>query len=181
MRLFVAIFPPADLAEALAQSAREVLAGERLRFTRSENIHLTLKFLGEVPEDMLDYLVAALTPLGERHSPFEIEARGPGAFPNPRRAKVLWAGVGAGADELKALASDVEGALGPLGFERERRPFTPHFTLGRARRALSLGLDGVAIPRTGFVAERFDLVESGAGGTGMVYRPVSSFALVRPG
>ena len=177
MRLFVAIFPPAHLAEALVGSAKETLDNERLRFTPPENVHLTLKFIGDVPEVKLDGITEALVVAAEGHPPFEIEIAGLGAFPNPRRTKVLWAGVGSGSERLKALASDVERCLASLGFERESRPFIPHFTLGRAWRGVTLDLANAVVPQTKFVAKRFALVESVTGGDGVVYRLVSSFAL----
>lgn len=179
MRLFVAVFPPIEVSEALAQAATEALAGTSFRPTRLENIHLTLKFLGDIPETKLDDVRVALDPLGEKRSPFEASPCGFGAFPDSNRAKVFWAGVGAGARELKALASDVDIALGSLGFERDARPFAPHFTLGRTRRAVRLKLKNVTVPQASFVACGFDLVESVSGGSGVTYRSLAAYPLAR--
>lgn len=177
MRLFVAVFPPMEMSEALARSAADTLAGTSFRPTRPRNIHVTLKFLGDVrPEDLND-ISAALTPIGEKHLPFGISPRNFGAFPNPRRARVFWAGVGDGADKLESLASDVETALEPLGFQYATRPFAPHFTLARARRPSCLELRAEPAPSTGFTVAGFDLVESSPGELGVIYRPLATYPL----
>lgn len=181
MRLFVAIFPPMEVSEALIQAATEALAGTSFRPTRPENVHLTLKFLGNVPGEKLDDVRAALGSLGEKHSPFGVSPCDFGAFPSLCRAKVFWAGVGAGMGELEALASDVDVALDSVGFGREARPFAPHFTLGRARRPVRLELEDAAVPQASFVARGFDLVESVSGGSSVTYRSLAAYPLVRPG
>lgn len=170
-----------EVSEALIQATTEALAETSFRPTRPENVHLTLKFLGDVPEAKLDDVRAALDSLGEKHSPFEVSPRGFGAFPNSNQARVFWSGVGAGAGELKALASDVDVALGSVGFERDARPFAPHFTLGRARRAVRLELEDTAVSQASFVARGFDLVESVSGGSGVTYRSLAVYPLARPG
>src|SRR2546430_12500135 len=98
-----------------------------------ENVHLTLKFLGQVREARAAELVAALAGATSGFAPFEASVEGLGAFPTPLRARVIWAGVGRGAEPLVELAGRVDAALAALGFEREARPFAPHFTLGRVR------------------------------------------------
>jgi 2'-5' RNA ligase len=98
------------------------------------NLHLTLKFLGTVPETRIDAIVAALTQSGLDLRPFEAQIRGLGAFPSGTRPRVIWAGVTDGATEMVELARRVDAALAELGFAREERPFSPHVTLGRVRR-----------------------------------------------
>ena len=97
------------------------------------NLHLTLKFLGAVPEARIDAIVAALTRSGLDLRPFEARIRGLGAFPSGTRPRVIWAGVTDGASEMVELARRVDAALAELGFAREERPFSPHVTLGRVR------------------------------------------------
>lgn len=177
MRLFVAVFPPLKVSEVLARSAAEILAGTSFHPTRPQNVHLTLKFLGDVrPEDLND-ISAALTPIGEKHLPFGISTHDFGAFPNPRRARVFWAGVGDGADKLKSLASDVDTTLEPLGFQHETRAYAPHFTLARARRPTRLELDVEPASSTRFTVTDFDLVESSPGELGVIYRPLATYPL----
>lgn len=181
MRVFVAVFPPFELREALAREARELPVAGDVRWVRPENIHITLKFLGEIEERDLARVAEALGPMSERHSPFETRVCGFGAFPSVRRARILWAGIGEGADPLSALARDVEVSLEPLGFARDTRPYRPHLTLGRARGGrVSLGAEN-AHPGIRFSVRRVDLVESKLGGAGAIYSTLTSYTLSERG
>ncbi|MBI4594160.1 MAG: RNA 2',3'-cyclic phosphodiesterase, partial [Candidatus Rokubacteria bacterium] len=99
----------------------------------AENLHVTLKFLGEVDPDRLDRVAAALATVASGRAPFDLVVEGLGAFPSATRPRVVWAGLARGAHALAALAVSVEDALAGLGFAREARPFASHVTLGRAR------------------------------------------------
>ena len=102
-----------------------------IRWLRKENLHLTLKFLGNIAESQVQPITAALRhPLG-LFSPCTISAKGLGVFPDFRRPKILW--VGLTGDQLVQLAAEIESALMPLGFTPENRAFTPHLTIGRWR------------------------------------------------
>ncbi|MGD8276482.1 MAG: RNA 2',3'-cyclic phosphodiesterase [Gemmatimonadota bacterium] len=134
MRLFVAInLPEAErtrLHHAAADLRRSALP---VRWVARDALHLTLAFLGEVAEPRLDTIRSALERVGAERTAFEVVVGGLGAFPSAKRPRVVWVGIEA-APELLALQRDVEAALAPLGFEPEARPFSPHLTLGRARR-----------------------------------------------
>ena len=177
MRAFVAVFPPPELREeALARARRLSLRG-RVRWSKPENVHLTLKFLGDVREEILDGLCAAVEEVCGHHTTFDAGLAGFGAFPSARRAQVLWAGIGIGFDGLRSLAADLDAVLAPLGFEREKRPYTPHLTLGRAR-----GQPASFEPRSEeyigeFRVRRVELTESTLTPEGAVYRTVRAFAL----
>ncbi len=177
MRAFVAIFPPSEVRrEALAWARRWPL-DDRVRWTRPENVHLTLKFLGDVQAETLDSIRAALGEVCARHAPFDAALAELGAFPSARRTKTLWIGVGKGSDRLRSLAADVDDALAPLGFEREKRPYVPHLTLGRTRgRPLHLDLPSGA-EGTDFQIRRVELTESRLATEGATYRTVEDFAL----
>jgi 2'-5' RNA ligase len=97
------------------------------------NIHVTLKFLGSVPEGRIPEIERALSPLGAWQTRFDLGFRGAGAFPNEKRPRVLWIGAHEGAGALQALASAVEDATVALGFPPEDRPFSPHVTIARLR------------------------------------------------
>jgi len=121
---------------------RERLAAEveRLRthardvaWVAPDNLHLSLKFLGGVEAERLDRIQTALAAAAAVSQPFDLEIRELGAFPTPGRARVLWAGVGAGSKAAAALAARIDAALAPLGFPPEGRTFTAHVTLGRVR------------------------------------------------
>jgi 2'-5' RNA ligase len=102
-----------------------------VRWVNLDNIHLTLKFLGNVDESQVDPIGNALARHVKPFSRFDISARGLGVFPGPRRPRVLW--VGLDQPQLTELAATIEAALIPLGFPPEQRGFQPHLTIGRFR------------------------------------------------
>lgn len=142
-----------------------------------ENVHLTLKFLGDVRAENLDGIRAALGELCARYAPFDAALAELGAFPSARRAKILWIGVGTGSDRLCSLAADIDDALAPLGFETEKRPYVPHLTLGRVRgRPMNLDLPS-GVEGSGFRVGRIELMKSTLSAEGVNYRTVGNFAL----
>ena len=178
MRAFVAVFPPPEIRRALAGAARELPVVGDVRWIRPENVHLTLKFLGDIPEDVSDRIAEALDSLRPRHRPFEARLSGFGGFPSSRRARILWAGIGEGSEPLSALARDVETSLEPLGFEREDRAYLPHLTLGRARgRPMALEAAEITSPIPGFRVRSVELVESVLGGEGATYSTLATYPL----
>ncbi|MEM3030764.1 MAG: RNA 2',3'-cyclic phosphodiesterase [Candidatus Micrarchaeia archaeon] len=128
MRLFIAVELSDEILSVLSQ-AQASLPREGLVFVKKENQHLTLKFLGEVGEDRLPTLKAALD--GCRRAPFQVTVKGVGVFPSEKFVRVVWAGVHS--TELAALAACIDNALAPLGFPREERPFSGHITLARVK------------------------------------------------
>ena len=178
MRIFVAVFPPPEVRGALSGAARELPVVGEVRWVRPENVHLTLKFLGDVSEDDLGHIAEALEPVRLRHAPFEAELSGFGAFPSAMRARIVWAGIGEGSEPLRALTRDVEASLEPLSFEREDRAYVPHLTLGRAR-GRSVALQAVEAPSAipGFTVRNVELVESALGATGSAYATLATYLL----
>jgi 2'-5' RNA ligase len=130
MRLFVAVETPDAVRRALRDWIAPLnKAFPRARWVRAENLHVTLKFIGEVPEKSLDAIRAALRAVPHA-SPIEINFRGAGFFTDDRRPRVLWAGVEAG-PELKQLAQTIDQALVPAGVAPDTREFRPHLTVAR--------------------------------------------------
>ena len=133
LRLFVACELPPAVRDALGRLQDELRArgAGRLRWVRPEGIHLTLKFLGEVPAARREAVENALA--GAVVSPFALDVRlGPlGGFGGRQRLRVIWVGLEGDVEGLAELAALIEEALGPLGFPREGRPFAPHLTLAR--------------------------------------------------
>jgi 2'-5' RNA ligase len=125
------------LIEQLARS------GANVKWVEPENLHLTLAFLGEVPvleiPDVCDTVQASIGDF----EPFEIDVCGVGAFPDLRRPRTIWLGVGDGAEEMVALHDTLEKGLTKLGFRGENRRFRPHLTLGRVRQS-PMGLGELA-------------------------------------
>ena len=109
-------------------------ASEAVRWVPAENIHLTLKFLGDVSLSNLELLKEMLLAEVREHTPFEFSVGGLGAFPNSTRPRVLWVGVQA-PPELSTLQNNIEARMERIGYAREERPFSPHLTLGRVSRA----------------------------------------------
>lgn len=134
IRTFIAVEVSERIRGRLAGEIEAMRASAPLvKWSRPENLHLTLRFLGDVKENDLDELFAALREEVEGIPPFVLEMRGVGAFPNWRHPRVIWAGCGEGAEEAVELAAEVEAVCEELGYEQERRPFRPHLTLGRVK------------------------------------------------
>ena len=178
MRLFAAVTPPPEVREAALERAGSASWKGRIRWVPQQNVHLTLKFLGETPEESIPQIEAALESVCLGHRAFDLALEGVGAFPSVNRARTLWVGAGEGAEALTALAEDVEFALQQLGFEREKRPFHPHATVGRAKdgRAVMTGEEPVSEP-LGFSVRSVELVRSRLTDEGAVYSVAASFAL----
>lgn len=178
MRLFVAVTPPPEVRQAALERARNVSWKGLIRWVPPRNVHLTLKFLGETPEETVPQLEAALEQVCTGHGAFDLALEGVGAFPSAGKARTLWVGAGQGSDSLTALAEDVEDALQGLGFEREKRPFHPHATVGRAKygRAAMTGEEPASEPLR-FRVRSVELVRSRLTDEGAIYSVAASFAL----
>ena len=130
MRVFVALDIPEEVRAAIGALIEKLRPTSKIaRWVRIEGVHVTLKFIGEVPPEKIEPIKASLSKI-----PFpkfiQLKFRGVGFFPNERRPRVLWAGIEAG-EELGALAAAVETSLEPLGIAKEQRAFSPHLTLAR--------------------------------------------------
>jgi len=136
IRTFVAIELDAGVLRRIGSLLERIQAdmpSGLVRWVRPQSIHLTLKFLGDVEEDRLETLAATLQAACKDHAPFSLSIHGMGVFPNPKRPRVVWIGVDEPTGALQRLQRDVERAIAPLGFPTERRPFSPHLTLGRVK------------------------------------------------
>lgn len=114
--------------------------GFRIAWVPAANMHLTLKFLGSIGEELVEGVVGACRRVAARHLPFEARAVGLGAFPSLERPNVLWVGVD-GPPALAALQRDVDAAMVELGFEKEERAFHPHVTVGRVKESRGSATD----------------------------------------
>jgi len=139
LRSFVAVEIPAEVQNALARSTahlQEALPKPLIRWVAPQNVHLTLKFLGDVSPANLERLAEALKVEAAAHETFSMSVGGLGAFPTPRRARVIWVGLEAPA-ALTALLRGVEAVAARLGYASEGRPFSPHLTIGRVGQNVS--------------------------------------------
>ncbi len=116
-----------QLIEALQAAAADV------KWVEPHNLHLTLRFLGDVPTTELGRVGEEVARAAAQQRPFEMALRGAGAFPNARRPRTIWLGSGSGEEAMRALAEQIDRGLAKLGYRREDRPFRTHLTIGRVR------------------------------------------------
>lgn len=136
IRSFIAIDLPAKIQTRLdkvSAQLQERLEDVPVRWVPVENIHLTLKFLGDVSESNLEVLKDVLRTVVANYDKFEISIGGMGAFPQARRPRVIWIGIES-PPELASIQRNIESETARLGYARERRPFSPHLTLARVSR-----------------------------------------------
>lgn len=177
MRLFVALNLPDTVRRPLWEAIGPLRDGRLpVKWVRPENVHLSLKFLGEVTDDREPEIGAAFTRAVQGARSIPIHIAGFGVFPDHRRPQVIWAGV-APEPALELLQHAVERAFTPLGFATDARAFRPHVTLGRARReskpadfrGLEAALGALTFTAT-TVAGAVDLMQSTLQPGGSVYQ-----------
>ncbi len=157
MRCFVAIELPEEIRRRLGELQKQLGELDRfVRWVRPEQIHLTVKFLGEVPDQQVSAVCAAAVTAAGAAEPFEIEISGTGCFPDRGPVRVLWAGIPELPPALLAVQRAMEQRYAELGFPRENRAFRPHLTLGRTREGVSASVVRAAVEHeAGFVVGRF--------------------------
>jgi 2'-5' RNA ligase len=134
-RTFIAIELPESVEIQLGSLIADLQApGDGVRWVRPENIHLTLKFLGDVPSDKIPLVAEGVEEAASPAQPFVLVLSDLGTFPNLRRPRVIWVGVHEGHDETVELQKRIEDALESRGFPREGRRFSPHITIGRVKK-----------------------------------------------
>jgi len=150
MRLFVAVDPPAQVRAAIAEAIDRCRAlAPDAKWQRPDALHLTLAFLGHLPDERVPAVGAALAAVAPRHRPLALAAAAAGSFGPRTHPRVLFLEVGGDVEGLARLQAEVEASLRPLGHEPEARPFHPHLTLARARapggdRALAAAREALA-------------------------------------
>jgi len=134
IRAFIAVELPESVRREVSQlQARFKATGADAKWVEADNLHLTLKFLGNIEESQVEPLKAALASAAQRVSPFTIQVEGIGAFPKTTSPRVVWVGISQGEEALIQLAQAVEEACVGLSFPKEERPFRGHLTIGRVR------------------------------------------------
>jgi 2'-5' RNA ligase len=142
LRSFVAVEIPAEIQSTIALAVaplQKALPKPLMRWVASQNVHLTLKFLGDVSPDNLERLAEELEEEMVIHKPFSMSVGGLGTFPNPRQVRVVWIGLDA-PPALNVLLHGVEAVTEKLGYPSGDRPFSPHLTIGRAGQSAT-GMD----------------------------------------
>jgi len=176
IRAFWAIDLPQELKTALGALQ------ERLRtdlppahWPPPENFHLTLAFLGNIPETALPQALEAGRQVATAHRPFSLHTTDLGAFPDPKRARILWLGLQADAS-LARLVLDLQQSMGALGLNLDDKPFIPHLTLARMKSPVPIHLDAPKLVATVHVQELV-LFQSASGPRGSIYTPLGTSPL----
>ena len=135
IRCFIAIELPDEIKAGLVQLQAQLKSGDQpwVKWVNPYSIHLTLKFLGSVAVDRIDQITGAMGEAVQGASPFHLQVKDLGVFPNLRRVQVAWVGLSGEVDKLVQLQQRIESNLAGLGFAPEPRRFTPHLTLARLR------------------------------------------------
>lgn len=180
IRAFVAV----DISDGARRQIAGLLDGLRrqgpagVRWVKPELMHLTLAFLGEVEPGFIEDCRAQLAPAAAQFGRFTAQLSGLGAFPDAARARVVWTGMKQGRDEVCALQRGVLKALVRAGFVPERRPFSPHLTLGRLREPADVTRTvGASFESDPFSIDRVILFRSDLGPGGPTYSRIAEFEL----
>jgi len=178
IRSFIALPVPGEVTRHLGRLHESVPpAAGRIRWVRAEAMHLTCTFLGDIEQEQIEPIGAAMSAAAASVDPFVTSLDGVGAFPDFRRPRVVWVGYADGEQETIELKSRLDETLEPLGFEPERRRFHPHLTLGRVkeagdRRALEHAASEWVIPFENWVTGELVLFRSILSRQGASYEPL---------
>ena len=140
IRAFLAVELPEGLRQETAAFGQELKrSGADVKWVEAANLHLTLKFLGDITPEQVSSLISSLKQACGGLSPFTFSVEGIGAFPKTTYPRVIWVGVHEGKEQMAELAQRVEETCAALGFPAEERPFSPHLTVGRVRSQEGIG------------------------------------------
>lgn len=187
LRAFIAIDIPEEIKKQIANQTAELrrMVGRSVRWVAPENIHLTLKFLGDISSANTDFLTQALKAEAGQHLPFEIGVDDLGAYPNLRHPRIIWIGLNAPAN-LGRLQHNLETVTARLGYISEGKPFSPHLTIGRVRdpispdetQSLQSALGNAKVgSQAKFIVESVHLFQSVLKPAGPVYTCISTAVL----
>jgi len=134
MRTFIAVEMPKYIRKKIDDFIKEeVKRNLPIKWVKFENLHITLKFLGEIDEKKKSEITPAIKEIGKKYAPFRFSLEGLGCFPSPRKPRVLWIGVTEGSEKLCEITQELEEKLSQFGFKEEKR-FHPHLTIGRIKK-----------------------------------------------
>jgi 2'-5' RNA ligase len=183
MRTFIAIELPSEIKSALASLQTELRrAGADVSWTRPENIHLTLKFLGEVDERRIGEVEKVCVASAAEFQPFTLRLNETGVFPNARQPRILWAGLAGEIEKTAEMRKRLDDGLALIGFEREEKDFRPHLTIGRVKsngkiRELFAIAGARQVPALSFVVTEIVLMKSELHPAGARYTPMAKASL----
>ena len=175
MRCFIAIEVPSEVRSAFVELQDDLRgAGADVAWTNPDNIHLTLKFLGEIDKKLASEVEQVCLETIASMSPFKLSINRIGFFPNERHPRVLWVGLGGQVETLEKLQEQLDERLAGIGFEVEEKVFQPHLTVGRIRsnknlREMLKRSDGYSLPTLSFMVEEIVLMKSDLLSSGACY------------
>ena len=139
MRTFIAIELPKEIKDALAQLQSQLKStSDDVKWVEPQNIHLTIKFLGERDDKKIEKIMRILEETAKDNHPYEAKISSLGAFPKIETPRVIWVGIDKGDNETKQIAKKLEEEIAKAGIPKEERPFSSHITIGRTRSGLGL-------------------------------------------
>lgn len=184
MRAFIAVELPLNVRDAVVSVQRAFAgAGSDVKWVEAENIHLTMRFLGEITEVQRQAIGSLLAEVARSRAPIEAALSEVGTFPERGMPRVIWVGIGQGADQLSRMAEEIERGLAALSIPSEERRFVAHVTLGRVRAPRAGGAVQRRLtqirwtPPAPFRIERVTLFQSTLGRAGPVYTALGRFPL----
>lgn len=184
IRAFLAFDLTEEVTESLAAVQQQLAARNlKIKWVAPENIHLTIKFLGEISPAAVDSVTQAAAAAAGRTVPTTSIVRGLGVFPNLKRPSVIWAGLAGDTGPLFELQADLEERLAEAGFPKDKRAFRAHLTIGRikspinARRLAEAMADCGEMIEKGLPLERLTLYKSDLKPTGAIYTALAAFPL----
>jgi RNA 2',3'-cyclic 3'-phosphodiesterase len=166
MRCFIAIEIPSEIKSAFIELQNDLRIAEAdVAWTNPDNVHLTLKFLGEIDKKLISEVEKVCLETIADMRPFNLSINGTGFFPNARHPRVLWVGLGGEVERLEQLQEHLDERLGGIGFDIEEKDFQPHLTVGRIRsnknlRELLTRSGGYTLPAFSFAVEEIVLMKS---------------------
>ncbi|AMM54147.1 RNA 2',3'-cyclic phosphodiesterase [Pyrococcus kukulkanii] len=182
MRAFIAIDVSEEVRDAIVKAQDFIGTKEaKIKFVERENLHITLKFLGEITQEQAEEIKRVLAEIAKRHKKHEVRVKGIGVFPNPNYVRVIWAGV-ENDEGIKAIAQDIERELSKLGFKKDKE-FVAHVTIGRVKfvkdkLGLAMKLKELANEDFGtFRVEAIELKKSTLTPKGPIYETLARFEL----
>jgi RNA 2',3'-cyclic 3'-phosphodiesterase len=191
LRAFIAIEFPQNLQDSIEKQTallRQTLGNQIIRWVPTQNMHLTLKFIGDISTSHVEFLKQLVAQEAASHPQFELQIGGLGSFPTSRRPRILWAGLHAPPD-LVSLQKSIESGASRLGYEKEERDFSPHLTLGRVRQNLNpaelqnirTALDTIQLGNISSTrVDSIHLIKSDLHPSGPVYTKLFSAPLSKP-
>jgi RNA 2',3'-cyclic 3'-phosphodiesterase len=184
LRLFFAVTISKRLRETIGHFQDQCRAADvDVKWVEIDNIHSTLKFLGDTPADKLAELFGAAEFIAQSISPFDMFLDGFGAFPDLRKPRILWTGITRGKERLAHLHLSLDERLESLGFARESRSFSPHLTIGRVRSPRGAGnlariMEKIKNAKVGETSvSSFSLMKSTLMPQGPIYAELGNFQL----